>query len=94
MSGEYAKDTSSNSSRPRVTSGSMATEGSADCSSVSSSSNTRSAEATPDCSRFAMEPSWASGWVNCREYWMNACTSPSCIAPEATCRPPTTAIPT
>ncbi len=41
-----------------------------------------------------MDPSCASGMVNCREYWMNACTSPSCIAPDATCSPPTTAIPT
>ena len=41
-----------------------------------------------------MLPSWVSGWVNCREYWMNACTSPSRIAPLATCRPPTTAIAT
>ena len=41
-----------------------------------------------------MDPSCASGMVNCREYWMNACTSPSCMAPVATCRPPTTAIPT
>ena len=49
--------------------------------SASSSSNTRSAEATPDCSRLAMDATWVSGWVNCREYWMNACTSPSDIAP-------------
>ena len=32
-----------------------------------------------------------SGWVNWREYWMNACTSPSEIAPDATRSPPTTA---
>ena len=25
-----------------------------------------------------------SGWLNCREYWMNACTSPSDSAPDAT----------
>jgi hypothetical protein len=29
--------------------------------------------------------------VNWREYWMNACTSPSVIAPEAIRRPPITA---
>jgi hypothetical protein len=32
-----------------------------------------------------------SGWLNCREYWMNACTSPIDNAPLATRRPPTTA---
>ena len=31
----------------------------------------------PDCSRLTIEATWVSGWVNCREYWMNACTSPS-----------------
>jgi hypothetical protein len=31
------------------------------------------------------------GWLNCREYWMNACTSPSEMAPVATRSPPTTA---
>ena len=31
------------------------------------------------------------GCVNWREYWMNAWTSPSVIAPDATRRPPTTA---
>ena len=37
--------------------------------------------ATPDCSRFAIEPSWLSGCVNWREYWMNACTSPIDMQP-------------
>ena len=68
--------------------------GSGACSAASSSSNTRSAEATPDCSRLAIDATWVSGWVNCREYWMNACTSPRLIAPDATRRPPTTAIAT
>ena len=63
-------------------------------SSASSSSKTRSAEATPDCSRLAIEATWVSGWVNWREYWMNACTSPSDIAPLATRSPPSTAITT
>ena len=30
----------------------------------------------PDCSTLAIEASWVSGWVNWREYWMKACTSP------------------
>jgi hypothetical protein len=64
------------------------------CSSASSSSKTRSADATPDCSRFAIDATWVSGWVNCREYWMNACTSPRLIDPDATRRPPTTAMTT
>ena len=34
------------------------------------------------------------GIVNCREYWMNACTSPSDIAPTATRSPPITAMAT
>ena len=67
---------------------------SADSSSSSSTSKTRSAEATPDCSRLAIEPSWVSGWVNIREYWMNACTSPRFMVPLATRSPPTTAMAT
>ena len=63
-------------------------------SSASSSSKTRSAEATPDCSRLAIEAIWVIGWVYIREYWMNACTSPSVIAPLVTRRPPITAITT
>ncbi len=46
----------------------------------------------PDCSTLAIEASWVSGWVNCREYWMNACTSPMVIWPDATRSPPTTAM--
>ena len=41
-----------------------------------------------------MEATWVSGWVNWREYWMNACTSPSEIDPLATLSPPRTAITT
>ena len=63
-------------------------------SSASSTSKMRSAEATPDCSRFAIEAIWVIGWVNIREYWMNAWTLPSGICPLATRRPPTTAIAT
>ncbi len=65
--------------------------GSGVCSGVSSRSNTRSAEATPDCTMFAMLATWDSGWLNCREYWTNACTSPIDSEPEATRSPPTTA---
>ena len=60
--------------RPRAAG---APSASASCSGASSSSKTRSALATPDCSRFAIEATWVSGWVNWREYWMNAWTSPS-----------------
>ena len=52
------------------------------CSGASSSSKTRSAEAMPDCSTLTIDASWVSGWVNWREYWMNACTSPRPIAPD------------
>jgi len=34
---------------------------------------------------------WAIGIVNCREYWMKACTSPREMRPLATMIPPTTA---
>ncbi|PSK65327.1 hypothetical protein B0E53_02698 [Micromonospora sp. MH33] len=91
LSGSYRKETCSNSTRP-VTRGGAGRSGT--CSSASSTSKTRSAEATPDWSRFAIEAIWVSGWVNCREYWMNACTSPRLIVPEATRSPPTTAIAT
>ena len=60
----------------RVRRRSSGSAGSALCSSTSSSSKTRSAEAMPDCSTLAIDASWVSGWVNWREYWMNACTSP------------------
>ena len=64
------------------------------CSGASSSSKTRSALATPDCSRLVIDATWVSGWVNCREYWMNAWTSPREIEPLATLIPPRTAITT
>ncbi len=41
-----------------------------------------------------MDASCVIGWVNIREYWMNACTDPSPSVPDATCRPPMTAITT
>ena len=37
----------------------------------------------PDCSTLIIDATWVSGWVNWREYWMNACTSPMLIAPLA-----------
>ena len=63
-------------------------------SSASRNSNTRSAEATPDWSRLTIEATCVTGWVNCREYWMKACTSPRLIVPLATRSPPRTAITT
>ena len=44
--------------------------------------------------RLAIEATWVSGWVNWREYWMKACTSPRLIVPLATRSPPTTAMAT
>ena len=38
-----------------------------------------------------MLATWVSGWLNCREYWMNACTPPRERAPVATRSAPTTA---
>ncbi len=38
-----------------------------------------------------MDATWVIGWVNIREYWMNAWTSPMLIWPDATRSPPTTA---
>jgi hypothetical protein len=35
-----------------------------------------------------------TGCVNCREYWMKACTEPKLNVPLATRSPPTTAITT
>ena len=78
--------------RDRSTVGDLRRCGSAICSSASRISKMRSAEATPDCSRLIIEPICVSGWVNWREYWMNACTSPRRQLPEATRSPPTTAI--
>ena len=46
---------------------------------ASSTSNTRSTLAMPDCSVFIIDATCVSGIENCREYWMNACTSPSPI---------------
>ncbi len=71
-----------------------ALDSSADCSGASSSSKMRSAEATPDWNTLSIVATWVSGWVNWREYWMNACTSPSDIVPDETRRPPTTAMAT
>ena len=48
----------------------------------------------PDCSTFIIDAVWVSGCVNWREYWMNACTSPRPIVPDATRSPPTTAMAT
>ena len=81
----------SNSTRPCRSVGRRGSTGSAVCSAASSRSKTRSAEATPDCSRFAIDATWVSGWVNWREYWMKAWTSPRLIDPDATRNPPTTA---
>ena len=70
--------------RRRAPCGSSMRAGSAasgSCSSASSTSKTRSAEATPDWSTLAIEATWVSGWVNWREYWMNAWTSPRLIVP-------------
>ncbi len=44
--------------------------------------------------RLTTEAICVMGIVNCREYWMKACTSPSGIAPDATCSPPMTQIAT
>ncbi|SKF62284.1 Uncharacterised protein [Mycobacteroides abscessus subsp. abscessus] len=38
-----------------------------------------------------MDATWVIGWVNMREYWMNACTSPRVIWPLDNRRAPTTA---
>ena len=76
----------------RSTSRGLATSGASSAS--SSSSKTRSAEATADCITLAMLASCVIGYVNWREYWMNACTSPSESLPVATCTPPITAIAT
>src|SRR5215212_7924618 len=52
---------------------------------------TRSREAMPDWKALSIEASWVSGIENVREYWMNAWTSPTLMAPLATRSPPTTA---
>ena len=43
---------------------------------------------------FAMPAIWPSGWVNSREYWMNAVAPPRDSWPLATFSPPSTAMPT
>ncbi|SLH31282.1 Uncharacterised protein [Mycobacteroides abscessus subsp. abscessus] len=91
LSGSYRNETASNSTRPRSSGRTSGSCGSGDCSSASRISKIRSAEATPDCSRFTIVPIWVSGWLNWREYWMKACTSPSESCPVATRRPPTSA---
>ena len=90
-SGEYENVTSSNTTRPAIGGGSAGTGGSGDCSSVSSSSSTRSSEAMPDWNTFIIDASWVSGIEKLREYWMNAWTSPTVIAPLDTRSPPMTA---
>ena len=45
----------------------------------------------PDWKTFIIDANCVSGIENVREYWMNACTSPTVIDPLATRRPPTTA---
>ena len=42
----------------------------------------------------AIEAICVRGMLNCREYWMKACTSPRDIDPDATRTPPMTAIST
>ena len=79
---------------PRVCSKTTHSAGSGVSSGSSSSSKTRSADAAVLCSTFMMPATCVIGIVNCREYWMNACTSPSEIRPVATIRPPTTAMAT
>ena len=48
----------------------------------------------PDCRTLTIDASWVSGWVNWREYWMNAWMSPIVIAPDDTRSPPMTAMAT
>ena len=45
----------------------------------------------PDWNTFIIEASCVSGMENVREYWMNAWTSPTVIAPLVTRKPPTIA---
>ena len=92
--GSYENDTWSNSTRPSGSRSSSGTAASSDSSSASSSSNTRSADAMPDCITLIIDASCVSGWVNCREYWMNAWMSPMVSWPDATRRPPIKAIAT
>ena len=48
----------------------------------------------PDWNTLSIDASCVSGWVNWREYWMNAWMSPIDIAPDETFSPPITAIAT
>ena len=64
------------------------------CSSASSNSNTRSAEATPDCSMLAIDASWVSGWRELPRVLDERLHVAELIAPDATRRPPTTAMAT
>ncbi len=48
----------------------------------------------PDWKTLNIDATWVSGIVNCREYWMKACTSPRLICPDATRSPPSTAMTT
>ena len=93
-SGLYENATFSNTIVPSPSTGAGASAASGCCSSESRSSKTRSADAVPDCTTAAMPPSSESGCVNCCEYWMKACTSPSRSWPLATISPPSTAMPT
>ena len=43
-------------------------------------------QAMPDCRMLAYAATCVSGWVNCREYWMNAWMSPIVIAPPTPAR--------
>ncbi len=90
--GSYEKCTPENSMRPWGSSSVSGSAGSGLCSSTSSSSKTRSSDAMPDCSTLAIEASCVRGWVNWREYWMNAWMSPMLIWPDETRSPPMTAM--
>ena len=92
--GSYENETWSNSTRPFGSRSSSGTSSSSVSSGASSSSKTRSADAIPDCITLIIDASWVSGWVNCREYWMNAWMPPMVSWPEETIRPPMRAIAT
>jgi hypothetical protein len=93
-SGSYRNETDSKTTSPRRRPSASIADRGTGSSSASSSSNTRSADATPDCSRLTIDASWVRGWLNWREYWMNACTLPRLSEPLATRSPPRTAIAT
>ena len=79
---------------PQVWPSATGASASGSSSASSRSSKTRSAEAAVLCSTFMMLAVCVIGIVNMREYWMNACTSPSEMRPLATMSPPTTAMAT